>query len=324
MEIVDVLKIKYGISSVFIKQLRNNIYKIQTTEKTYALKVYDWAVNHNFLYTLHQQLKNNDFNYFHQIIPTLDRLNSVTEGKLIYTLSEWIEGVKPSFSNKDHLINASAFLATFHQAALASDYSIKAKGPNDFLLPISFYDVRVGQYYNHIIYEKLKAWVQQFGTDTLRIALERMEYAEYIFPLNSYKELVVKEEEKNTFVHGDYNSSNLILSSKGQMYVLDFDDSSSYLRVSDLVFLCHLYMGKEGERLLDILKSYHRVRPLSEIEFEFLKSQLFVPGKIYWEMYCKLLLDQQVSKEWINQNLSMYTVNTVYNKIKILSYSDLS
>lgn len=322
MEIIDILKLKYGLNPVFIKHHRN-VYKVQTVEKTYSLKVYDWPVHHNFHYELHRQLKNNGFNYFPQVIPTLDGSNSAIDSNLIYILSEWIEGVKPSFSNKDHLKNASAFLGSFHLAALISDQGILSKGPNDFLLPYSFFDVRVGQYRNGVIYEKLIEWVQQFGTDPLRIAQERMEYAAYIFPLDIYKELVETEEEKNTFIHGDYNNSNVILSTKGQMYVIDFDDSSSYLRVSDLIFLCHLYMGKEGEWLLDILKSYHRVRPLSELEFEFIKSQLFVPGKIYWEMHTKSFLDQQVSKEWIYQNLSMYCVNTVYQKIKMLSYSDL-
>ena len=322
MEIIDILKLKYGLNPVSIKHHRN-VYKVQTLENTYALKVYDWPVHHNFHYELQQQLINNGFNYFPQVTTTLDGLNSAIDSNLIYILSEWIEGAKPSFSNIDQLKNASAFLGSFHLAALVPDQSIISKGPNDFLLPASFYDVRVGQYRNRVIYEKLKEWVQQFGTDPLRIALERMEYAEYIFSLNSYKELMVAEEEKNTFVHGDYNSSNLILSPKGQMYVIDFDDSSSYLRVSDLIFLCHLYMGKEGEWLLDILKSYHHVRPLSELEFEFIKSQLFVPGKIYWEMHIKSFLDQQVSKEWIYQNLSAYCVNTVYKKIKMLSYSHL-
>lgn len=320
---IDIILIqKYGLRPSLITNL-GNIYKVLTVDGTYAFKIYDWPVHFNFHFALQQQLNKNGFSQYPRVISTLDGLNSVEIGGMTYILSEWVEGIKPSFSNVEHLKIGAAFLAFFHRAATSSEEVRIKSAPNDFLYPNTFNDMRVGQFRNGVIIKKLKEWVQQFGTDPLKIALERLEHAEYMFPLDSYEELVTLEREENTFIHGDYNASNLILSPEGKVYLIDFDDSSYFVRISDLIFFCHLHMGKEAEFLLEILKSYHKVRPLSNVEFEIIKSQLFVPGKIYWEMHVNTFLNNPISKEWINKSLGSYSRKEFFDKIKKLSYSDL-
>lgn len=174
-----------------------------------------------------------------------------------------------------------------------------------------------------VVKNRLKEWGQQFGTDPLKIALERMEYAERLFPIDSYKELVKTERKENTFIHGDYNYSNLVFSPEGKVYLLDFDGSHYCVRIIDLLFLCHLHMGKNAEMLLEILKSYHQVRPLSLIEFEVVKSLLFVPGKIYRDINIRTHLNIPIHRDWLIRNLTGYSSTESFDTIKRLSYSDL-
>lgn len=324
MDISKLLIKKYGLRPLLITKIRNrNVYKVHTTDKIYAFKVYDWPAAINFHITLLHQLDKNGFRQFPKVITTLDGSGSVEMGDMSYVLSEWIEGVQPSFSNIEHLKIASAFLALFHRAAKAPEQEVMKNVPNAFLYPTTFHDMQVGPYRIGVVKNRLNEWVKQFGTDPLRIALERMEYAEYFFPIDSYKELVTSERKENTFIHGDYNYSNLIFSPEGKVYLIDFDGSHYCVRISDLLSLCHLHMGENAEMLLDILKSYHRVRPLTLTEFEIVKNQLFVPGKIYWKMHLNSFYNNPIDKDWIIQNLARFSSKESFDTIKRLSYSDL-
>lgn len=322
------LKNKYGLRPIInplvvAKKRNRRLYKIQTTDKIYALKVYERPVAINYQIACLHQLKKNGFHQVPHVISTVDGAGSVKKADTTYVLSEWIEGVEPSFANVKHLKKASALLASFHRAAKTPDEAVIKSTRNLFEKCTTFHEIKVGQNKMGVISNKLNDWVQQFGTDPLKIALERMRYVERYFPNDSYLELLTSERKENTFIHGDFNPCNLILKPKGKMYLIDFDGSSYYVRISDLLFLCHRHMGNNAEMLIDILKSYHQVRPLSLTEFEIVKSLLFVPGNIYWDMRMRTYYNNPIDKDWIIQNLTCYSSKESFDTIKQLSYSDL-
>ena len=327
IEIDDILVKIYGLHPISIikhSHKKGNIFIVTTDNKTYILKVYSRPVNHDFQIAILNQLTKNGFTQFPRVIFTKNGQSSVEMGSLRYVLYEWIDGTIPSFHRIRQLKMAASFLASFHAVAEGLDEDVINKSTrNDFLYPATFGEVRVGPFRNKVILNRLNEWVNHFGTDPLRIALERMEYAENMFSTDNYKELLQTEKEKNTFIHGDYNYSNLIYSPKGKVYLIDFDASSVYMRICDLLFLCHLHMGKEAEYLIDILKSYHQIRPLSRLEFEIIKAELFVPGKIYWEMHINTHSNHPINEEWINNRLAIYALKERFDKIRTLSFKDI-
>lgn len=329
LNISKMLLKKYGLRTTLqpleITVRRNRkVYKVQTKDRNYALKEYNRSIDINYHVSLLDRLDKNGFHQSPKVITTLDGSSSVESDGTTYVLSEWIDGIEPSFSNIIHLKAASALLASFHRAARFPNQEVIKAAPNSFLDTPTFREIKVGQNKMSTISEKLNEWVKQFGSDPLRIALERMEYAEFNFPIDSYIELFTSEKKENSFNHGDYNSTNLILTPKNKLYVIDFDGSSFSVRINDLLFLCHLHMGDNAKMLLDILKSYHQVRPLSLKEFDIVKSILFVPGNIYWIMHINTYLHNPIDSDWITQHLSRYSGKDYFEKIKKLSYSDLS
>ena len=329
MNIRRILKNKYGLRTnlnplVVAKRRNRCLYKVQTTDKSYALKIYERPVAIDYQLACFDQLEKNGFHQVPQVISTVDGEGSVEKGDTTFVLSEWIEGAQPSFSNVKTLKKVSAFLASFHQAAKTPEQAVIQNTRNLFTKCTTFHDIKVGQNKMGAISSKLDEWVQQFGTDPLKIARERMEYVEHNFPNDSYMELLESERKENTFIHGDFNPANLILSPNGKMYLIDFDGSSYYVRISDLLFLCHLHMGNKAESLSNILQSYHQVRPLSLTEFEIVKSLLLVPGNLYWDMHMKTYSNKPIDKDWIIQSLTRYSNEEKFYTIKKLSYFDLN
>ena len=319
---------KYGLNSslelkLIAKRSNRNVYKVQTNGKSYALKEYNRTIAIDYHAAIFNQIDENGFHLSPKIISTLDGSSSVKIKDTTYVLSEWIEGVEPSFLNIKHLKAASALLASFHRAAIAPDKAIIKSAPNAFLHSSKFSDIKVGQNKMSTISEKLRIWAKQFGTDPLNVALERMEYVEQSFPNDSYTELFTSERQKNAFNHGDFNSGNLILTPDRKLFLIDYDGSAYSVRISDLLFLCHLHTGNDTTVLLEILKSYHQVRPLSLTEFEVVKSLLLVPGNVYWEMHIMTYFNKPIDSDWINKNLKRYSGNDFYDNIKKLSLADL-
>jgi CotS family spore coat protein len=301
-----------------------NVFELLTQNGSYALKEYTWTLTLPFQTSLLSHLEKKGFLQKYKLILTRWQTPLAKMSEKSYMVTEWIAGRKPHFSNIQELIYAAKLLASFHNHAihLDLDEEILRYAPIEFTTS-TFSEIKIGQYINANILKKLTRWVNDFGTDTFRLALERMQYAEYKFPSGEYEQLVEEEKKNKTFVHGDYTSSNLIYTPSGDMMMIDFDDCSYNVRINDLIFLCQLHMGQEIERVLQILQAYHEVRPLSLTEFQVVKSQLLVPARVYWEVHLQCVAGKEISRDWLKRNVDPFLSNKLWKGIKMLSYSDL-
>lgn len=306
----------YGIKATSIqKQGHRFLYKITAGSQQFALKRFDdWDTLSRQMLAL-QQLNKNGFKNMPSVILTLERHPTVCHEGKGYVLTEWVQGTKPQLGKLGELCRASTLLAKFHIHA----HSLSVSPDHGYL---SFAGVKTGKYSNGTILARIKRWAEAYKHPVLKEALKQATVAYEVFPHKLLCQLWQKELQHGAFVHGDFCRSNILRQVDGNMVMIDFDHCSTNIRIFDLAFFCH-HAEPTAHSLLNALKAYHAVRPLTQKEFLLLKAQLMVPERIYWEIHVRLFLKEPLDEDWLSRNIEPLIEGEFINTVRTLQYGDL-
>lgn len=331
MDISRLLKQHWNLNVELVTRHRNgycNVYRVTSREGEYALKKYGWATNLPLQTTLMLHLQDRGFLNVPFLIKDRENNPIVHQGNEAFVLTKWVRGHNADFCNVSTLRQLARLLAHFHNHSCNIDidekhiqhlqYGALEEGPSKLV------DITIGQYDTRTMSKRLRQWANSYPCPALQRTLFFMNLARAQLPVEVYKNLLHQELADRCAVHRDFNTSNILQTSDGQLYLIDFDDCSLNIRVGDLAFFCHLHMGSKAQHLLDILRSYHKIRPLSTAEFMVLKSLLLIPGQVYWMLHLRGASNQKITPAWIKKTIEPWLSNHLLICISKFSLKDLA
>lgn len=201
-----------------------------------------------------------------------------------YVLTEAIEGRNPSYTAPRELQRISAELARFHKASEGFRPSPGTKPKYHLGLWIDDYTRQledINEFYQKELTLKRNDPISNAITREFPYFYERAGKAIAGLKGKEYLEWVRKAQTKGCLCHQDFAAGNLILTSPGEIYVLDTDSITIDIPARDIRKLLNKVMKKTGrwdtELAKNILHSYQSGNPLTASEWEVVRLDLMFP-----------------------------------------------
>ncbi|WP_040211391.1 CotS family spore coat protein [Clostridium polynesiense] len=297
----------YGLEKGCITQIKfkdtdkqRAVYRIDFKDKSYCLKkVYYEIPDLLFVYSALEWFYRYNINV-PRLLPTVDKGRFVKYKDMLFILTPWIEGVKCSYDNIDHIIDSASNLARMHSAAkkfTPMDGSSNKKQLEDIFLSTQ-------KHYDNILYcssqafqlrDKFsKLFLNHFETN-IKLAKTALEAASTINISNLTTSLC----------HLDYVNKNILFDSKNEVWVIDFDKCSIDYRSHDISYFLRRLLKRDNtkwdlEIAVNAITAYEKISPLSFDDMKYIFVYLSFPQK-YWK----------ISKDYYN-NLKKCNKNSFY------------
>ena len=201
-----------------------------------------------------------------------------------YVLTEAIEGRNPSYTIPRELHGISCELARFHKASGGFTPSPGTKPKYHLGLWIEDYTRQLEDlngFYEKELSLKRNSPISNTVIKEFPHFYERAGNAIAGLRGKEYGEWVRKTQTKGCLCHQDFAAGNLILTSAGEIYVLDTDSITIDIPARDIRKLLNKVMKKAGRWDIDlaksILHSYQSENPLTASEWEVVRLDLMFP-----------------------------------------------
>lgn len=262
MSILSNVEQMYGIRIQRTRQVKE-IHKIETASMTYCLKPYNFPEDEiRFITHVLSFLKERGFTHGQKVYPTVHQTAYMTHEGITYTLTNWVNGRRPTFTKRIDFKKGISTLAKFHSIAAGFPVSeapaarMRYEGLAD---EIAGYKKRLSPYK---------------GTAHLTALCE--EVSNHL-QQPKVREAIDSEQKAAAFIHGDYNYPNLIKDRRLKIHLIDFENCSLHVRMKDLSHLLHRNCLWNGTKMLRAIDYYQRYRPLSTHDLHLLHALLISP-----------------------------------------------
>jgi spore coat-associated protein S len=214
------------------------------------------------------------------VVKTRDGAEYVCIDGVCYILMKAIEGSAPEYGSAKELSGIVRGLASFHKAS-------RGFFPSEGTKPKYHLGTWVDDYIGQL--EDIRGFVQDkdFSAAEPQIAKDFPYFAqragEAIEGLkgSEYAEWIRKAGAEGCLCHQDFAAGNLILTPKGELYVLDIDSLTVDIPARDIRKLLNKIMKKNGkweaEKTRRILEDYQEVNPLTRDEWKVVMLDLAFP-----------------------------------------------
>ncbi len=233
----------------------------------------------------------------------------------IFIMSDWNRGLNVDFCNVEDIYNTIRLLAQLHIAGEGFKTTGYSKGKIKNLGET--YSKRLRETRNlkkRIENESHKTEFEVLYLKHVYAYRELQELAMKFVYKENYEDHIQLARDKQTIVHGHYNYHQIKKVDDG-MIVSGFERSGYDVQLTDLAYVVRRIMQKnkwDPALLLDILKEYHKIRPLTAREWGIMKGMIIFPDK-----FAKLCNTYYHSKRRMNYNM-------FYRKfVKMLAYQEL-
>ena len=292
----------YNITVKDIEQVKGS-YKIEAEEGRFWVKIVRYEFRHfKFILSgiLYLQargfekiptiLKNNKDEYYIEFL-----------GYYAY-LTEWIPARESNFDNPIELSMVSEKLAQLHKCSEGFSLTKDMKPRIGWFSWIDVFNTRKNEILDFQKRINQKAYKSSFDLLYLNCIDEEIERADRCIDLlkkSNYKKLMEKEVLKRGFCHHDYANHNILINSKKEIYIIDFDYCIMDTHIHDLASLLIRAM-KNGrwskERANLIIDSYSKVKPITEDEVKLMAYFIEFP-QAFWQLGIQKYWEQQPWKD---------------------------
>lgn len=210
-------------------------------------------------------------------------LISTDRDGIAYTLQRWYEGRECDTRSREQILEAVGMLAGIHkEMKLPTDLSYMEENLNDEY-----------QRHNQEL-KKIRRFIRKKGPvctfekeylKSVEWFLERGELAVNMLRVSAYEKLREKVKTEGTVCHGEYNQHNVLIM-KSKTAVTGFSHWYFGVQIGDLYHFMRKILEKSGWNMNlaeGMLKTYHRIRPISREEWENLKIRFTYPEK-FWKL----------------------------------------
>jgi CotS family spore coat protein len=279
---------QYHLSVRGIIPVQEDVFRVETNRGVYCLKCANKGEHKMlFIYSVLKHLVDHGFKKVSAPVPSRDGSPLVKFGPQIYFMTEWVSGTPCSFQREDHLTEAAKTLAEFHQKAKGPKLLPGAKAREMYRKWLDIFRQRTGELteFKKIVLEKKSP--NEFEKRYLSFADEFIylgEKACHTLDASNYRKIAKEAEKEKTFTHRDVAARNFIIGEKKEAFLIDFDYSRFDIRAADVVRLMERALRDEKwdiEKGDLILKSYHKVYPLEQEQYQVMLAFFQFPQKVW-------------------------------------------
>jgi CotS family spore coat protein len=274
----DISQIKFKDS-----EKQRAVYKIDCDGQSYCLKkVYFQVPDLLFVYSAIEWLFRNGINV-PRILPTKSQGRFVEYSNMFFILTPWIDGIKCSYDNPQHVLDASSTLSNMHRCTrhfIPVRGSTARNGFEDISGSLQKHFQQLLNCSNLAFKYKdrfSKIFLQSFDTNII-LAQTALNIASTIHTDNLSK----------TLCHLDYVNKNIIFDNENRLWVIDFDKCKMDYCVHDIAYFLRRILKRDNTKwdlqlAMESLKLYEDIHPLSLDEYKYLIVYLSFPQK-YWKI----------------------------------------
>lgn len=212
------------------------------------------------------QLAESGFPYGPKIVTTRDGKLWTKRNNKPILITNWITGRSPDFHKSSEWKLAVKTLARFHR------YS---RFPAHRNVPAA--RERYANLTGMIANYRDTLQLQQFPDLPLRDLVFLCDEATRYLQEPKGIAAVEREANERAWVHGDYNYPNLVLDKKGLLHLIDFENASLQVRMTDLAHILYRNVAWNYDGVLRWINHYDRFRPLSAEDQYLLHALLHIP-----------------------------------------------
>jgi len=308
---------KYNLKLLSAEKVRSS-YKIITDSGKFCLKRRKHGkskVKNGCVLT--QELLLNRFTNTVKYLKSKDGSFSVTYKKNIFFLTEWLEGSECDLTNIDEAINCTKLLAQFHSISNMIDHTkmeipkklnnwskIFANSLNDFeKIQRIITNKRIKNEFDILFLENIENFY--------KISISSIT----ILNKSQFIKVHKSANDNKTICHNSFSSQN-ILKKNSEYFIIDMDNITIDLQISDLGKLIRRLMFKKAYGwnfyfARTFIEAYNSISALKKEDLEILLSLIIFPYKS-WKLGKKRYIKQ---KKWSE---SKY----LHKLIKITNYSE--
>lgn len=276
---------------VNVLNIRNESYKgkkgvwwVKTADKTYILKkLSNSEQTIKFIQDAVRHLSRNGINL---PIPVAakDGKDYVNLDGTCYTLTNAIDGKSPSYSSQKELARIVCELAKFHKASKGYSPPPDCKPKYHLGLWVEDYRERIEDIHSYYKDELAKNEHDAIGNVILAefpAFYERANKAIAALEGPEYREWVEQSMKEGSLCHQDFAAGNLIMTSGGEVYVIDTDSITIDIPARDIRKLFNKVMKKNGKwdvaPVKNMMAAYQSENPLTAAQWRVVKFDLLYP-----------------------------------------------
>lgn len=314
-DIKKIVEKNYSIKVDNIKKVKN-VYKIESNNKYFGLKVIKYEFSHFlFIYKAMKHLQNNGYSKIPDFIPTKDGKDYIKLLNNYAYLNPWIDARESNYDNFFDVYIATRNLAELHKKSQGFVVTEHMKPRIGWLRWIETFKTRKEEIldFKGRIDKKLKK--SEFDIEyesIMKKELKRCDKSIEILKNSSYEKTMRKEMNMEGFCHHDYANHNILISGDEDIYVIDFDYCILDTHLHDLCSLLIRRM-KDGKwsiyNALDILGVYNELYPIYNEEIPIMTGFIKFP-QVYWQLGIQYYWEEQPwSEELFLKKLRRYILD---------------
>ena len=281
----------YNVENIKFKDTEKQraVYKVDTNKGTKCLKkVYYSIGNLLFIYSVIEWLNVKGI-CTPRFISAKNGFKYIEYKKMLFILTDWVEGRKFEYDNIDDILLAAENLAKIHKYSKGF-YPIEGSTIN---IQAADYVKRYNRYFLQLLESSNSAfrYKDKFSKTFLEnfdYNIERAKESFLILSNIQFDKEFGDDVSKNSICHLDYVNKNLIITPENKICVIDFDRCAIDYPVHDISSFLKRFLKRRStnwdfEICKAFIESYEKVRPLSYYEHLCLLSFLMFPQK-YWKI----------------------------------------
>lgn len=280
----------YGLEHGNITQIKfkdtekqRAVYKVDYENNSYCLKkVYFEEADLLFVYSAIEWLHRNDINV-PRILATKDRGRYIRYNDMFFILTPWIDGIKCSYDNIQHVLDSSENLAKIHKCSQNFKPVTGSSSRDEDMNIIISLQKHFQQLLNsfnlaHKYNDRFsKLFLEHFDIN-LKLAKLALNISSTINSNNLSRSLC----------HMDYVNKNIIFHQTDSIWVIDFDKCKIDYCIHDISYFLRRLLKRDNtkwdiEVAVNTLNRYDTIKPLSLDEYKYLISYLSFPQK-FWKI----------------------------------------
>jgi len=311
--IKDVVCDAYGINIFFVEK-NKNVYKLQSKDKTYCLKVINYNLGH-FLFILGaiRHLQNNGFDKIPDIIKTKSGSNYICiSGKYAY-LTDWLNCRQSNYDNPVDLSIAASKLAELHVKSEGFRINKNMDPRIGWLKWMETFTTRISEiidFKERILKKGVKT---EFDLLYIKDMSEELDIADSSI-INLYNSDYIynmkKEIARRGFCHHDYAHHNILIDKSGNANVIDFDYCilDSHLHDLSSLMLRRLKNSKwDLGNAYFIMESYSSIKEVKNSDIPIMAAFMEFPQD-YWQLGIQYYWE---NKDW-DEEVFISKLNKIY------------
>ena len=301
-KIKKIIEENYYINVKEVEQVKGS-YKIEAEEGRFCVKVVRYEFKHfKFILSSILYLQSRGFNKIPTILKNKkDEYYIEFLGYYAY-LTEWIPARESNFDNPVELSMVAEKLAQLHKCSEGFSLTKDMKPRIGWFSWIEVFNTRKNEILDFRKRINQKAYKSNFDLLYLSCIDEEIERADRCVELlkkSNYQQMMEREVLKRGFCHHDYANHNILINSKKEIYVIDFDYCIMDTHIHDLASLLIRSM-KNGKWSIEkaklILNSYSKVKPVDEEEIKLMGYFMGFP-QAFWQLGIQMYWEQQPWRE---------------------------